>query len=325
MSTDLKIIIPVAGVGTRLRPHTYTIPKPLIPVAGKPMLAHVLDPLAALDPGEVRFVVGHLGGQIVDYVRENYDFNSTFVEQTDLLGLGFAVNLALEEMNPAPTMIVLGDTIAHTDFHRFISTADNVIGVKKVDDPRRFGIAVVDDSRVTGFEEKPEEPHSDLAIIGLYYFREPSVLKYNLERLIESGRKTKGEIQLTDALDLMLQDGQEFHISVVEGWYDCGKKETLLSTNRALLEIDGGSSDHPGSVIIPPVNIHPSAKIRESVVGPFVSVSERVNISRSVIRDAIICNDAVIEDSLLEKSIVGRYARVLGKSRILNIGDSTEA
>lgn len=323
MPNNLKIVIPVAGVGTRLRPHTYTIPKPLIPVAGKEMLAHVVDPLVELDPEEIIFVVGYLGDQIVDFVSQNYDLKATFVEQKELLGLGFAVDIALRDMTPGPLLIVLGDTIARTDFSDLISQGD-AIGLKKVRDPRRFGIAVIENNRIVEFEEKPAEPRSDLALIGLYYFEDSSVLKKHVTRLVESGKTTRGEIQLTDALDLMVRDSITFRPFEVEGWYDCGKKETLLSTNRELLNHSSEANNMPGSVIIPPVYIAPSAKIEDSVIGPHASIMDDVEITHSIIRDSIVSKGAKVQKALLDQSLVGENAIVSGKFHSVNAGDSTE-
>jgi len=324
MSKNLKIIIPVAGVGTRMRPHTYTAPKPLIPVAGKPILAHIIDPLLKLEPSEVVFVVGYLGGQIVDYVKAQYDFKATFVEQTDLLGLGFAVHLALGEIESGPCLIVLGDTIAKTNFNEFASQGSNVVGLKKVDDPRRFGVAMIENDRIVALEEKPKKPQSDLALIGLYYFENSDPLKENLSKLIKMGKKTRGEIQLTDAMAFMINDGTVFKPYVVDGWYDCGKRETLLSTNRALLAETSNSGEFPGSVIVPPVYISPSAEIENSVIGPNVSISENAKVKRSVVRDSIISSRAEVEHSLLEESIIGNNASIKGTCQRLNIGNSSE-
>nr|MBN2278277.1 NTP transferase domain-containing protein [candidate division Zixibacteria bacterium] len=324
MKQALKIIIPVAGVGTRMRPHTFTAPKPLIPVAGKPILSHIIDPLAGLNPAEVVFVVGYLGGQIVDFIKTNYQFNATFVEQTDLLGLGFAIHLALRETSDSPCLIILGDTIARTDYKRFISKKGNIVGLKKVEDPRRFGVALVENEKVIALEEKPKNPRSDLALIGLYYFEDSAPLRTRLEKLIKLGKKTGGEIQLTDAMEFMIKDGIEFKPFEVDNWYDCGKRETLLNTNRALLSESSEVADYPGSVIVPPVYISPLAEIEDSIIGPNVSISEYARVSRSIIRESIISSRATIEDSLLEESVVGSLAVIRGTFQRLNIGNSSE-
>ncbi|MEW5923602.1 MAG: sugar phosphate nucleotidyltransferase [Candidatus Zixiibacteriota bacterium] len=324
MKKNLKIIIPVAGVGTRLQPHTFTVPKPLISVAGQPILAHIIQPLLELKPEEVIFVIGHLGHKIVDYVRSAYDFKAKFVEQSELLGLGFAVHLALQDLSNGPILVVLGDTIAKTDFKAFINHGDNVIGLQKVEDPRRFGVAVVEDERIIALEEKPQKPRSDLAVIGLYYFQKSDVLKKYLEKVIALGKKTGGEVQLTDAMEFMAKDGHVIKPFLVDDWYDCGKRETLLSTNKRLLNESSEVNNHPGSIIIPPVHIASSAILEDSIIGPFVSIAEDAQIFRSIIRDSVICDKAIVEDSLLESSLIGEGARIKGIYNRLNVGGSSE-
>ncbi len=325
MKKGLRVIIPVAGVGTRLQPHTHTVPKPLIPVAGKPILAHILDPLIGLNPEEILFVVGHLSGQIKDYISKNYNIPVRYVQQNELLGLGFAILLALRELDDGPIMVVLGDTIAKAGFEKVFKKKGNCIGLKEVDDPRRFGVAVVENDKIIAFEEKPKHPRSNLAIIGLYYFENSDILKKHLEKLVELDKKTGGEIQLTDALEFMIKAGQTFRPCMVDGWYDCGKRETLLETNRVLLDESSEVDDYPGSVIIPPVHISPSAVIEESVIGPYVSISEEARVHRSIIKDSIICKDAIVEFCLLDSSIIGEKAEIRGTYSHLNIGDSSEA
>jgi glucose-1-phosphate thymidylyltransferase len=323
MSKNLRVIIPVAGAGTRLRPHTFSMPKSLIPVAGKPMLAHVLDPLIELEPVEVCLVVGHLGNQIRDYIDDNYKFKVTYVNQEELLGLGYAVFLALKELESGPVIVCLGDTIARTEFTSFVRAGENVIGLQKVADPRRFGIAIINDNKITAFEEKPQHPRSDLAIIGLYYFHDSAILLSQLKRLVELDKRTGGEIQLTDALEYMIQTGEVFTPYEVNGWYDCGKVETVLQTNRQLLKDCLTFRDYPGSVIIPPVYIAETAIIEESVVGPYVSISDGAVIKRSIIRDSIIFKEASVRQSALESSLIGERAAVKGAFRRLNIGESS--
>ncbi len=287
------------------------------------MLAHVLDPLVELEPEEVCIVFGHMGEQIKEYVDSTYDFKTTFVEQKELLGLGYAVHLALHAIDPGPILICLGDTIARTDFLSFVQAGENVIGLQKVADPRRFGVAVVEEKRVVAFEEKPQHPRSDLAIIGLYYFNDASVLHKHLNRLVELDKRTDGEIQLTDALDYMIRAGEKFTPYEVNGWYDCGNVEMVLQTNRQLLKDCTTYRDYPGSVIIPPVYIAPSASIEESVVGPYVSISDGAVIVRSIIRDSIIFREASVRQSALEFSLIGERAVVKGAFRRLNIGESS--
>jgi len=324
MNKNLKIIVPVAGIGSRLQPHTFTVPKPLISVAGESILAHIVNPLIELDPEEIIFVVGHLGDQIVDYVNRNFKVKASFVEQSDLLGLGFAVHLALHNLENCPIMVILGDTIAKTDFKSFISFGKNVVGLKEVEDPRRFGVAVTEDNRIIALEEKPKNPKSNQAVIGLYYFDESDNLKKYLEKVISLGKKTGGEVQLTDAMEFMIRDGHNFIPYLVDGWYDCGKRETLLETNRVLLAESSEVSNLPGSIIIPPVHIAESATVEESIIGPYVTVSDGAQVVRSIVRDSIISKKATVENSLLESSLVGERAIVKGIYNHLNVGDSSE-
>lgn len=324
MRKNLKIIIPVAGIGTRLQPHTFTVPKPLISIAGKPILSHIIQPLLALKPEEIIFVIGHLGHHIVDYIKATYKFKARFVEQTELLGLGFAIHLALQDLTNGPILVVLGDTIAKTDFTSFIKHGDNVIGLQKVEDPRRFGVAVVEDERIIALEEKPNKPRSDLAVIGLYYFEESDNLKKYLSKVIALGQKTGGEVQLTDAMEFMARDGHIIKPFLVDDWFDCGKRETLLSTNRKLLLESSEVNNHPGSIIIPPVYIASSATLEDSIIGPYVSISEGAQIVRSIILDSVICDRAIVENSLLESSLIGDKAIVRGMFNRFNVGGSSE-
>jgi glucose-1-phosphate thymidylyltransferase len=320
----MKIIIPVAGAGTRLQPHTLTIPKPLLEIANKPVLDYVLEPLLELKPDEIIFVIGHKGQMIIDYVRKRYSVKTSFVPQSKLLGLGFAVHLALEKITNEPTMIVLGDTIVECDFAKVIDNGDYVLGVREVDDPHRFGIAEINDGIVAGLEEKPENPKSNLALIGLYYFKESVSLKESLIRLINSGKTTNGEIQLTDALQSMISNGTKFVSHNVQGWYDCGKKETMLTTNNHILDKQTQSVKIEGSKIIHPVLICPSTKITNSTLGPYVSVGSGTEIRGSKISNSIIGHKAIIKDSELKDSLVGNSSKIDGVSKVLNVGEKTE-
>ncbi|MGD8628064.1 MAG: sugar phosphate nucleotidyltransferase [bacterium] len=320
----MKAVIPVAGEGTRLRPHTHTVPKPLLRVAGKPILGHILDDVVALGIREVLLVVGYRGQNIVDYVRANYDLELSFVEQTERLGLGHAIHLSKEFVGDAPVLILLGDTIFKGDLKKMVASGGNSIGVRPVPDPERFGIAEIDGSRIVSLVEKPEKPKSNLAVAGIYSITESPVLYGALDSIIGSGRRTKGEFQLTDALNMMIEKGSELKWFEVEGWYDCGKPETLLETNRALLELASPRVEIPGSIIIDPVHIGPNVTVESSVIGPFVSVAENSVIRRSIIRNSIVGEGAEVEDGLLDSSLIGDHAVVKGKFKRLNVGDSSE-
>jgi len=320
----MKAVIPVAGEGTRLRPHTHTVPKPLLRVAGKPILGHILDDVVALGIKEVVLVVGYRGENIVDYVRANYDLELSFVEQTERLGLGHAIHLSKEFVGDEPVLILLGDTIFKGDLKRMIASGGNSIGVKQVPDPERFGIAEIEGSRIVSLVEKPEKPKSNLAVAGIYSITDSAVLYGALDSIISSGRRTKGEFQLTDALNMMIEKGSELKCFEVEGWYDCGKPEALLETNRALLELACPLVEIPGSILIDPVCIGENVVIESSVIGPFVSVAENAIIKRSIIRNSILGECAVVEDSLLDSSLIGDNAVVKGTFKRLNVGDSSE-
>ena len=320
----MKIIIPVAGAGTRLQPHTLTTPKPLLEIANKPVLDYVIEPLLALRPEEIIFVIGHKGEMIIDYVKKRYFVKTSFVPQEKLLGLGYAVHLGLKKMTNEPTMIVLGDTIVECDFARVIENGDYVLGVREVEDPHRFGIAELDNGFVAGLEEKPKTPKSNLALIGLYYFKESASLKESLIKLINSGKTTDGEIQLTDALQSMIAQGTKFVSHHVQGWYDCGKKETMLATNSHILDKQKQTIEIDGSEIIPPVLISPSSKITNSILGPYVSVGEGAYLSDSRISNSIIGHNVMIKNSELTDSLVGNWSKIDGVKRVLNVGEKTE-
>jgi len=320
----VKAIIPVAGEGTRLRPHTHTTPKPLLRVAGKPILGHILDDIVQLGIGEVVLIVGYRGSEIVDYVRSNYDLKVSFAEQTERLGLGHAVFLSREHVGDHPIFIMLGDTIFRGDLKGMLSTGGNVIGVKRVEDPRRFGIVEIENDRIVSLVEKPDSPKSNLAVAGVYVIRDSSSLFDALQELITSGERTKGEFQLTDALNRMINRGAEIRAFEVEGWYDCGKPETLLETNRVLLEIYSPKTEVAGNIIIDPVHIAEDAEVFSSIVGPHVSIAGGSVVRKSIVRNSIIGENAIVEDALLESSLIGDNAVVRGMFKRLNVGDSSE-
>jgi len=193
----------------------------MLPVGGKPMLGHVLDPLLTLGPDEVIFVTGHMGEQVRDFVSENYSFRTTFIRQDELLGLGYALRLAVDRVSDEPLLIVLGDTIVECDCREFITAGEYVLGLRRVEDPQRFGIAEISGGYVARLQEKPKDPRSNLALIGLYYFGDTGPLKKHLTALVKSGKTTRGEIQFTDALQGMIDSGIRFAPFEVEEWYPC--------------------------------------------------------------------------------------------------------
>lgn len=330
----MKAIVPVAGIGTRLRPHTHTAPKVLLPVAGKPILGHILDELTCLGIEEATFIIGYKGEMIREYVEKTVSFRTNFVEQGEMLGLGHAVSLAKPfHYDDERVLIVLGDTIFKADLKSVFERDETALGVKKVDDPRRFGVVELDKmGNVKRLIEKPEVPPSNLAIVGIYYLRNPRLLFDCLEENIQSDRRTKGEYQLTDALQLMLDRGEKMRVFMVEGWYDCGKPETMLLTNRDLLDLKiqdfeeyGRLAErYPGSVIVMPVAIDETVRLENCIIGPYVSISAGTVMRSCIVRNSIIGENAEVADIVLEESIISDNAKVSGTRSRLNVGDSSE-
>jgi glucose-1-phosphate thymidylyltransferase len=322
----MKVIIPLAGLGTRLRPHTYTKPKPLINVAGKPMLAHILDKFRGLDVEEYIFIVGHLGSQIEKYVSQQYGFKARYVTQYEMLGQAHALWLCRDYVD-GPVLMVFGDTYFEADLEEInAGPPESIAYVREVPDPRRFGVAIVDpDGGVEKFVEKPASMDNRLAVIGMYYFTDGPALMQACQDLMDKRIQTKGEYFLTDAINLMIANGSKFVTRMAREWRDTGKPETVLETNRYLLENGNDNSAQfacPTCVIVPPVNIHSSAVIEESVVGPYATIGQDCKITRSLIRNSIIDAGAEIIETIMDQSLVGKEAVVRGRYRQFNVGDS---
>jgi len=322
----MKAILPVAGVGTRLRPHTHTQPKTLVHVAGKPILGHILDRLLPVGVDEVVLIVGQWGDRVVEYVQGAYpQFKVTAIEQAERKGLGHAVYLAREAVPPEePVLIVLGDTIFQADLKAALQPGRSTIGVRRVADPRQFGVVELDGDRVRRLVEKPANPPSDLAVVGVYYLRKSGLLFDCLQEIIDAGIRVKGEYQLTDGLQLMIEKGEPLYTFPVENWWDCGNPETLLKTNRDLLILlEPPVAEIPGSIVIPPVVIEEGAVINNSIIGPYVSVAAGAEITDAIVRDSIINEGACVSEVLLEGSLIGHKATVRGSFTRVNIGDSS--
>jgi len=326
MTSEPIAVIPVAGTGTRLRPHTHSAPKVLLNVAGKPILAYNLDDLPALGVRKVVLIIGYLGDQIRAYVERHYpQLEVHYVEQKEQLGLGHAISLAEPHADAAPLLIILGDTIFSADLASVLAGPTHSIGVKTVEDPRRFGIVETDGSgRITRMVEKPEHPTSHLAITGVYYFTSGAPLFAALRELQRQNVRTRGEFQLTDGMQLLVERGETITTFPIEGWYDCGKFETLLETNRVLLERHPQSPSVPGTIVHPPVMIARDAIVEGSILGPHVMVAAGARIKNAIVRNAIVNENATIEDILVEDSVVGDNAVVRGGFKRINVGDSSE-
>lgn len=319
----MRAIIPAAGVGTRLRPHTYTLPKVLLNVAGKPIIGHIVESLISHGITELTVIIGYQGEKVSEYLNSNFDIPTQYVVQENRKGLGHAIGLGLEDTDE-PALIILGDTIFDVDFSEIINQEHTAIGVTEVDDPSRFGIVEMEGDTVKQLIEKPDNPTSNLAIAGLYKINSQKRLKAAIEELIEKDITTKNEYQLTDALQIMIDRGETLVISPVKRWYDCGKKETLLETNRHLLKQQGNHVELEGCTIIPPVYVGKGCKISHSVIGPYTTVDDGAVIENSIVQDAIIGPKAQLLGCNLRYSLIGEEATVRGNVQQLNVGDHSE-
>ncbi|AOS83994.1 nucleotidyl transferase [Chlorobaculum limnaeum] len=321
----MKAIIPVAGVGSRLRPHTYSQPKVLLNVAGKPIIGHIMDKLIESGIDEAVIIVGYLGSKIEEYLTSNYSIKLTFVTQAEQLGLAHAVHMCRPHVvDEEPLFIILGDTIFDVDLMPVLDSAVSSLGVKEVEDPRRFGVAVTEGDRIVKLVEKPEQPVSNLALVGLYFLHRAGTLFSSIEHIIANDIRTKGEFQLTDALQHMIDLGEPFSTFPVQGWYDCGKPETLLATNEVLLQKNHQQKSLPGCIVNPPVFIADNAIITNSIIGPNATIAEHVVVKDSIIMNSIIGRKSQVSDIMLDRSIVGNNAVVSAMGHELNIGDYSE-
>ncbi len=317
----MNVIIPVAGEGTRLRPHTHAVPKSLLYVAGKPILGHILDNLESLDITNFALVLGARGEAIIDFCN-TYPHDFKYVLQEKRLGLGHAIYLGAQSLD-GPTLVLLGDTIIDVDYRKFCRGKTSLLAVKEVDDPKQFGVVEVKDNWVVDLVEKPKHPKSNLAIVGLYYFHDISKVAAAIDFIMENDIKTKNEYQLTDALKHLLEEGEKFRIRQIDNWYDCGTVEALIETNRYLLRKKQYYKKRGDNIILPPVFIADSANISQSVIGPYVSVAENVMVANSVVKDSIVNRGAKVENALLTDSIIGENAFVKGGYKRLNVSESS--
>jgi glucose-1-phosphate thymidylyltransferase len=326
---NMKAVIPVAGAGTKLRPHTYTQPKALIPLAGKTVLSFIVDPLIGAGINEFIFIVGYLGDKIQDYINAKYpEIKAHFVRQTDRQGIGHAIRLTKNIVNSDEMFVVLGDTICEYDIKEVLKCKDSMLGVKKVDDPREFGVAEIgEDGYVQHVVEKPHIPKSNMALVGIYKIKESKQMFQCLEKNIRQGLRSHGEYSLTDALDCMIQLGAKFKSFKVENWFDCGRKETLLESNATLLKKFGPHIENEkkfeNTVIIQPVSIGAGCNIKNSIIGPNVSIGENTTVEASIIKNSIIGSFSNLFDIVLDYSIIGSDTGLRGETRTLNIGDNT--
>lgn len=320
----MKAIIPAAGIGKRLRPLTLTRPKVLLPVAGKPILGHILDRLTQSGIDEIVIIVGYKGDLVIDYVKRHYSVNVRFVEQRERKGLGHAVGMGLDDTDE-PVLIILGDTILDVAYDRFVKSTENIIGVMEVKDPRRFGIVETDGEKVKRLVEKPQEDIGNLAIAGIYLIQHANLLKKAVLHIVNQNITTKNEYQLTDALQVMLDWDEPMIVARIDACFDCGTRATLLETNRILLDrVATETAAYRNTVIIPPVTIGSEVSLENSVIGPFVSIGDKTRISRSVIEDTIVDEAAEIQTAILKETLAGQRTRIRGLALGVDIGDDSE-
>lgn len=339
----MKVVIPIAGAGKRLYPHTFTKPKPMVCIAGKPIIGHILDRMVDLEPDEIILVVGYRKEQIMEYVDKNYSdrFKIRYVEQDPQLGLGHSIYVAKDAVGDSPTMITLGDMIFKAGYLDFYNKHFNnghcagSIGVWDVDTPEKYGIVELDGKSISRLVEKPSEPVSNLGIAGVYFLKDPSVLFTILEKMVDNHTEGEGEIQLTDALQNMVSNGYRLKHFYVSSWYDCGHSVSLLETNKVLLEELDRKNAHPilpasddhfdttDSVIIEPVYIGKGVIISNSIVGPHVSIADNSVIGSSIVANSIIGSGSNLKDVNLKSSVIGDDVNVNSKHNSLNVGDSS--
>jgi glucose-1-phosphate thymidylyltransferase len=327
----MKAIIPVAGIGSRLRPHTHTQPKSLIPVAGNTILGHIIERLLSGGIQDFVFIIGYLGEKIEAFVTRQYPhIRAEFVVQEPREGLGHALYVARETYrHEQDIVIILGDTIVEVDINQMLSYPGTILGVKKVDTPSLFGVTELGpDDFVTKVVEKPKIPKSNIALVGLYKIHEPQKLIQALEYIMQAGIKTLGEYHLADALMYMIQQGEKMTTMAVDSWFDCGRKETLLQANAILLNRQasqpGPPQVFPDTIIIPPVSIGENCRISHSIIGPNVAIGDYTIVTSSILHDSIIGSYSELRNAVMHDSIVGSDASLLGLSHSFNIGDNTE-
>ncbi|RJQ17161.1 nucleotidyl transferase [Candidatus Woesearchaeota archaeon] len=321
----MEVIIPMGGIGKRMRPHTFSKPKPLIHVAGKPMLGHILDRIQAVKPSKVHLIISDFEDTVKTFLKD-YAFKFNIKKQQQLLGDGFAIYQVKEDVKE-DCLIIFSDTIFDADLSVIKEARrkkENIIWIKEVADSRRFGVVTVKNGYVTGMVEKPEKPVSNLAIVGMYYLYDSSLLFSSLQEAMKNNMQSKGEYRLIDALALLLKKGEKITTQSLKAWMDCGTIETLLETNKVLLKKHSKKIKTENSVIIDPVFIEDGAVIKNSVIGPFVSIAADTKVENSLINNSIIDEASEIVNAQIKDSVIGRDATVEGAFKTLNVGDASE-
>lgn len=328
----MKIIVPMAGMGKRMRPHTLTVPKPLVPIAGKPIVQRLVEDIALVcgEPvEEVAFIIGNFGKEVEDRlmaIAASVGAKGSIYYQTEALGTAHAIMCAENSLS-GKLVVAFADTLFKADF-KLDTSKEGIIWVQKVEDPRPFGVVKLNDkNEITDFVEKPETFVSDLAIIGIYFFQNGTQLKEECAYVIKNDIKDKGEFQLTSALENMKNKGVRFEPGKVTEWLDCGNKDSTVDTNARYLEyikdqkLVADSASIVNSTIIQPVYIADGVKIENAVVGPHVSIGKNTKITSSIVKRSIIQENAVVQDACLDNSMLGNFAQFIGRPADLSVGD----
>lgn len=327
----MKVVVPVAGIGAKLRPHTHTQPKPLVPIAGKPILAHMIDELKAGGLRDFVFVLGYLGDKIEAYITAQYpDLNMSFVVQDPREGTAHAIWVCREHLKDEEEIfVVLGDTIAGFDLQAVLDSPETMLGVKRVHNPMLFGIAETDaHGWISRLVEKPQIPKSNQALVGIYKIKNVPLLFEAIEQQLSAKVKVNNEYYLTDALMYMIQKGERMKALEVDNWFDCGRKETLLEANAILLNTDYYKNKQqpsfPNTIVIPPVSVGKNCKIENSIIGPNVAIGDNTIVQKAIVSNSIIGSYSELQHVVLKDSIIGNDTALNGLVQSLNIGDNTE-
>lgn len=330
----MKIIVPMAGRGSRLRPHTLTVPKPLLPLAGKPIVQRLVEDIAKVSDeniDEIAFIIGDFGTETEEQLKEiakSLGAKGSVYHQDEALGTAHAILCAKDSLE-GNVVVAFADTLFRADF-KLDTENDGIIWVNQIDNPSAFGVVKLDEEgTITDFVEKPKEFVSDLAIIGIYYFKSGEKLRNELQYLIDNDIRENGEYQITNALENMKQKGAKFKTGQVTAWMDCGNKNVTVETNQRVLAFEGkniieGNYTNENSVIIEPCFIGENVVLKNTIIGPHVSVGNNTTIENSVIENSIIQNETFICNSNFKNSMIGNKVNFQGKAQDLSIGDYTE-
>lgn len=327
----MKIIVPMAGRGSRLRPHTLTVPKPLVPIAGKPIVERLVEDITRVcgqKVDEIAFVIGDFGKEVESEllnIAEGLGAKGSIYHQHEALGTAHAILCAKESLN-GPVVVAFADTLFRADF-KLDSSKDSIIWVQQVKDPSAYGVVKMDDNSViTHFIEKPTEFVSDLAIIGIYFFKDGSNLRNELQFLIDNNITDKGEYQITDALENMKLKGLKFYPGKVDEWLDCGNPKAAIHANKRVLDFSENKHERSGlkldnATIIEPCYIGANVQLSNCTVGPYVSLGDGSVVSDSLLKNSIVQNNTTLKNADLEDSMIGNNVTYKGGSKQVSIGD----